>query len=122
LNIGDQLALFTSGKRNLLRLYDLRDYKNPTRTIHLPSFSKWGPANEVVTPSFSDDCIFLAVPRSDNVTHIYDSRFFSDPLFTFAHEKRTTMHSDPFGIVNAQWVHGNFGCRSRALVTGGSDG
>jgi WD40 repeat protein len=119
---GEQLALFTSCPKHFLRLYDLRDYKHPKAKITLESFAALSTVDEVTSPSFSNDGRLLAVPRSDNTTHIYDTCFLRDPLMTFTHGPRMSAHGGAFGVVKAEWIEGQLGCRARGLLTGGSDG
>jgi WD40 repeat protein len=122
--IGDRIALFTRDEGHTLRIYDpTRTRSRPSVTLELDRFSSghaW--VDEVIGPSFSDDGVFLAVPRSDNEIHVYDARFLVSPLFVFSHQAQKTAHSGAFGIVKAEWIEGEFGCVSRGLVTGGNDG
>ncbi len=73
--------------------------------------------------SFSPDGIYVAVARSDNVTHVYDSRFLGrDILYDFPHRPGTegTVEDTKYGVVKLDWVEGPGSALS--LVTGGADG
>jgi WD40 repeat protein len=118
-----------------LRVFDILSDK-PSRTVRLEPrtchTSAGDPANyEVTRPSFSPDGIYLAVPRSDNTTHVYDYRFMSTergPLAAYAHGPSKTLvegagqHHVPCGVVQARWVGSAFGCSRLGLLTGGDDG
>ncbi len=73
---------------------------------------------------FSPDGILLAVARSDDELHVYDSRFMgrtSEPMFRFLHRDDDCCVGDKWGIVDAVWVDG--WCRKGyGVITGGTDG
>jgi len=79
------------------------------------------PEDEVKAVSFSPDGLLLAVARSDDELHVYDSWFMGssrEPMERFVH-----WGEDCFlgGIIDAVWVDGWCG-RGLGVVTGGSDG
>ncbi|KAI0307665.1 WD40-repeat-containing domain protein [Multifurca ochricompacta] len=80
---------------------------------------------EVTTASFSPDGLLLAVARSDDELHVYDSRFMgrsSEPMRRFLHwDDDCCTGGDRWGIVDAIWVDGWCG-RGLGVVTGGTDG
>lgn len=78
---------------------------------------------EIKCASFSPDGILLAAARSDNVTHIYDSRMIErGVVHAFKHTgaRRNSPGSECYGVVEAQWVES--ASRRLGLVTGGNDG
>ena len=80
---------------------------------------------EVGAVSFSPDGLLLAVARSDDELHIYDSRFMGrsrEPMRRFLHWGEDCCSvGDRWGIIDAVWVDGWCG-RGLGVVTGGSDG
>ncbi|KAF8481034.1 WD40-repeat-containing domain protein [Russula ochroleuca] len=134
---GARLALCTAARdgTNFLRLYDIRrkDGQRPLQTIQLDTFfigqdssAQLEPREgEVRAVSFSPDGLLLAVSRSDDELHIYDSRFMGrdrEPMRRFLHwEEDCCLGGDRWGIVDAVWVDGWCG-RGLGVVTGGSDG
>lgn len=138
LSTGARLALCTAARdgTHFLRLYDIRrkDGQHPLQTIQLDTFfvgpdsspSQLEPREgEVRAVSFSPDGLLLAVSRSDDELHIYDSRFMGrnlEPMRRFVHwEEDCCLGGDRWGIVDAVWVDGWCG-RGLGVVTGGSDG
>ncbi|KII85867.1 hypothetical protein PLICRDRAFT_115460, partial [Plicaturopsis crispa FD-325 SS-3] len=121
--VGDQLALLTTGEAaNTLQLYDVRRRIGAcTGTEQLVSFN--GPG-EVTTAQYSPDGIYLALARSDNSAHVYDSRMLSRGVVHYFNHPRS-LHknegSGEYGVVEAQWVETR-DRRRLGLVTGGSDG
>ena len=83
------------------------------------------PEGEVKAVSFSPDGLLLAVARSDDELHVYDSRFMGssrEPMKRFLHwGEDHCVGGDRWGIVDAVWVDGWCG-RGLGVVTGGSDG
>jgi len=83
------------------------------------------PEGEVKAVSFSPDGLLLAVARSDDELHVYDSRFMGssrEPMKRFLHwGEDCCLDGDRWGIVDAVWVDGWCG-RGLGVVTGGSDG
>ena len=82
------------------------------------------PEGEVRAVSFSPDGLLLAVARSDDQLHVYDSRFMGsrEPMGRFLHwGEDCCLGRDRWGIVDAVWVDGWCG-RGLGVVTGGSDG
>jgi hypothetical protein len=78
---------------------------------------------EVNCASFSRDDIYLAVGRSDDYMHIYDSRMLNrGPVLPFKHRgvNRNSPGNGSFGIIEAQWV--DISGRKLGLITGGTDG
>ncbi len=80
---------------------------------------------EVRAISFSPDGLLLAVARSDDELHIYDSRFMGrsrEPMRRFLHwGDDCCLGGDRWGIVDAVWVDGWCG-KGLGVITGGSDG
>jgi WD40 repeat protein len=107
--------------------FDIRTPPQPTLSIILERSVASGSIVEINRPAFSPDGLLLALPRSDNVTHVYDSRFLSaerGPVLHLAHGPHKTQASSQFhyGVVCASWVSNDFGCPRTGLVTGGNDG
>jgi len=133
---GARLALCTASRdaAHLLRIYDVRrkDGQRPMQEIPLDGFDV-GPGSsqsepresEVRAVSFSPDGLLLAVARSDDELHVYDSRFMGrsrEPMRRFLHwGEDCCLSGDRWGIVDAVWVNGWCG-RGLGVVTGGSDG
>jgi len=120
---GHRLMIATEGVEDsyFLRQYDARRHiKKTQQKVSLEPFVGSGRA-EVNRLSFSSDGTYLAVPRSDNTTHVYDGRYLSrGPLHIFAHDGGTTTLNNRYGIVEVAWVDGalsDFG-----LISGGIDG
>jgi hypothetical protein len=69
--------------------------------------------------------LLLAIARSDDEVHVYDSRFMGQslkPMKRFLHwGDDCCMAGDKWGVVDAVWVDGWCG-RGVGIVTGGSDG
>ena len=67
----------------------------------------------------------LAISRSDDELHIYDSRFMGrsgEPMKRFLHwGDDCCVGGDRWGVVDAVWVDGWCG-RGFGVITGGSDG
>ncbi|KAH9043653.1 WD40-repeat-containing domain protein [Lactarius pseudohatsudake] len=133
---GEQLAICTVGPdsgTHSLRVYDVRrrNGQEPIQHIRLGTFDSGSPepgshANEdqVTTASFSPDGILLAVARSDDELHIYDSRFMgrrAEPMARYLHWDDDCCIGDKWGIVDAVWVDGWCG-RGFGIITGGADG
>jgi len=80
---------------------------------------------EVKAVSFSPDGLLLAISRSDDELHIYDSRFMGrsrEPMRRFVHwGDDYCVGGDRWGIVDAVWVDGWCG-KGLGVITGGSDG
>lgn len=80
---------------------------------------------EVRAVSFSPDGLLLAISRSDDELHIYDSRFMGrsrEPMRRFLHWGNDyCLGGDRWGIVDAVWVDGWCG-KGLGVITGGSDG
>ncbi|KAF7983382.1 hypothetical protein HWV62_22385 [Athelia sp. TMB] len=115
---GERLALATKDSNDVhLRIYDIKsnDGRVPICSTVLPNF--FGDINRA---TFEPGGVYLALARSDNTTHIYDSRFFKNTISIFAHERGDTTQ-DTFGIVQAQWTS-SFDTRQLGLLTGGIDG
>ncbi|KAH9969113.1 WD40-repeat-containing domain protein [Russula dissimulans] len=130
---GEKLALCTAadeGKHHL-RLYDVRrkDGRRPLQHIQLDTLyvdpEHESCEGEVTAVKFSRDGLLLAVARSDDELHVYDSRFMGrsrEPMSRFLHwEEDCCLSGDTWGIVDAVWVDGWCG-RGMGVVTGGSDG
>ncbi|KAH9176848.1 WD40-repeat-containing domain protein [Lactarius sanguifluus] len=133
---GDAMALDPDGPdsgTHSLRVYDVRrrNGQEPIQHIRLDTFDSGSPepgshANEdqVTTAGFSPDGILLAVARSDDELHIYDSRFMgrsAEPMARYLHWDDDCCFGDKWGIVDAVWVDGWCG-RGFGIITGGADG
>ncbi|KZT30353.1 WD40 repeat-like protein [Neolentinus lepideus HHB14362 ss-1] len=126
---GGILALFTvkGDAVHRLRLYDVgrKDYRNPTQTVDLEEFEvTFNESHEVTKAIYSPDGTYLAVARSDDSCHLYDSRYLTrGPLHKFKHkgESKASVAADTYGITEVQFVESLFGSRMY-LVTGGTDG
>jgi len=135
---GARLALCTASHdgAHFLRLYDIRrkDGQRPLQNISLETFFAGSGSGspqlesrdgEVRAVSFSPDGLLLAISRSDDELHIYDSRFMGrslEPMRRFLHwGDDYCLGGDRWGIVDAVWVDG--WCRKGlGVITGGSDG
>lgn len=110
-----------------LRLYDVRrkNGQRPVQEIQLDPFDIEPREGEVTAVTFSPDGLLLAVARSDDELHLYDSRFMGrhrEPMRRFMHwGEDCCMGGDRWGIADAVWVDGWCG-RGLGVVTGGSDG
>ncbi|EGN92249.1 hypothetical protein SERLA73DRAFT_191363 [Serpula lacrymans var. lacrymans S7.3] len=123
---GQNLALFTCGEAGShpVRIYDVRRKTGrATSEIELHEFHRADDHDEVNCASFSPDGIFLAVGRSDNTLHVYDSRYLGrGPLYRFSHEDPNQgVAGKSYGVVEAQWIMGRDRCKL-GLVSGGNDG
>jgi hypothetical protein len=120
------LAICSRDKtQNWVRLFDIGSFK-ARLTVGLES-SAWDARAEIIKPSFSPNGIYLALPRSDNITDIYDTRFMSTergPILRLPHGPHRTQSAAQmhYGIVAAEWISNQFGCPGLGLVTGGNDG
>jgi WD40 repeat protein len=117
-----------------MRIYDVhqKNGQQPLQEIPLdvfnfrPGSSQSEPhEGEVRAVSFSPDGLLLAVARSDDELHIYDSRFMGGgkkPMQRFLHwGEDCSLGGDGWGIVDAVWIDRWCG-RGLGVVTGGSDG
>jgi hypothetical protein len=117
-------------------VYDVRrkDGQHPTQSITLDTFFAGARTGlpqveshegEVRAVSFSPDGLLLAISRSDDELHIYDSRFMGrsrEPMRRYLHwGDDCCVGGDKWGIVDAVWVDGWCG-RQQGVITGGSDG
>ncbi|KAF8499257.1 WD40-repeat-containing domain protein [Russula emetica] len=135
---GARLALCTASHdaAHFLRLYDIRrkDGRRPLQKISLDTFFAGSGSSsaqlesrdgEVRAVSFSPDGLLLAISRSDDELHIYDSRFMGrsrEPMKRFLHwGDDHCLGGDRWGIVDAVWVDRWCG-RGLGVITGGSDG
>lgn len=137
---GARLALCTIGPdsgSHSLRIYDVRrrNGRDPIQQVQLDAFDSAAPSSalpwseshedEVTSASFSPgDGLLLAVARSDDELHIYDSRFMGrtvGPMARFLHWDDDCCVGEKWGIVDAVWVDGWCG-RGFGIVTGGTDG
>ncbi|KAJ7582796.1 WD40-repeat-containing domain protein [Mycena floridula] len=117
---GSELALFTEADSvNRLHLYDIKTKMRKAHTkISLVPFKAGGEVNCAV---YSPDGIYLAVSRTDNHCHIYDTRNLKRGiLHDFQHSGPSQVSSDPYGVVRAEWITSHSG--RLGLVTGGEDG
>jgi WD40 repeat protein len=123
---GLRLAVITNGDEHLIRVFDARgSSKDAMQCTHLET-SLWPPSFnwDVNSASYSPDGLYLVVARSDNISHVYDSRVLEKgPMHTFEHRgsRRDGPGSGPFGVTDARWVETPTR-RKLGLVTGGIDG
>ncbi|TFK57337.1 hypothetical protein OE88DRAFT_123672 [Heliocybe sulcata] len=125
---GKTLALFTtdSNAMHRVRLYDVgrKNCQTPIETIELEPFEETcNESCEVTRAIYSTDGIYLAVARSDDSCHLYDSRYLTRPVHQFKHkgESKASVAADTYGITEVQFVDSLLGSRT-CLVTGGTDG
>ena len=129
---GARLALCTATHDggHLLRIYDVhrRNGQHATQEVQLDHFHAdflQSQEGEVTAVNFSPDGLLLAIARSDDEVHVYDSRFMGQdigPMRRFLHwGDDYCMAGDKWGVVDAVWVNGWCG-RGLGIVTGGSDG
>jgi WD40 repeat protein len=131
---GTRLAICTAAPDDVhfLRIYDVHR-KNGQHAIHEvqldPFLASIPPSTleegEVTAVSFSPDGLLLAIARSDDELHVYDSRFMGQgrkPMRRFRHwGDDCCVGGLKWGVVDAVWVDGWCG-RGVGIVTGGSDG
>lgn len=127
---GTRLAHVTCGNNRIFKLsiYDTQtgDYAR-AQEITLPPFVS-NPNNAGVRPSvqqvlFSPDSVYLAVARSDNITHVYDSRFLNQSfLYEFPHGPAVEASEDDkyYGIPKIEWLEDR--THGLSLVSCGADG
>ncbi|KAI0249503.1 WD40-repeat-containing domain protein [Lactifluus subvellereus] len=131
---GARLALCTAALdgTHFLRIYDVHrgNGQRATQEVQLNHFhadftQSASQEGEVTAVSFSPDGLLLAIARSDDEVHVYDSRFMGQgigPMRRFLHwGDDCCMAGDKWGVVDAVWVNGWCG-RGLGIVTGGSDG
>jgi len=73
--------------------------------------------------TFSPDGVYLALSRSDNKVHLYDSRMIGKGvMLEYRHESARFIpqSQEVFGIIRAQWVITRSG--QYRLLSGGEDG
>lgn len=77
----------------------------------------------VISVSWSQDDLYLAIARNDNHVDVFDGRFFGRPLFRCEHGPGSNMSGDKWGVTAMQWVTSDRWRGSPpVLVTGGDDG
>lgn len=117
------MALITNEDEHTLHIFDATGRNRTCIQQQDLEATLWGPTYtwEVNSASYSPDGIYLAIARSDNITHVYDSRMLGrGPLYGFEHDTRINPPGgDMYGVIDAQWVEvaGALG-----LITGGADG
>lgn len=107
---------------HLLQLYNVKQSLQPIAHIKLrPHFIK-GKDVRINETAFGPDGIYLAIGRTDNQVHIYDSRYLTEePLLILSHKESISSTEDfESGITKVQWVQSPD--NHLGLVTGGSDG
>lgn len=122
-------------KKYKLHLIDIRGSPQPISSISLKRFGRDDHMREVNLTSFASDGRYLAVARSDNQTHIYDSRMLTKkPLMKCLHlgkslvlpsdatQGENTKHKrhNHYGVLNAHWATLPSG--QLQIITGGEDG
>ncbi|KAI0093147.1 WD40-repeat-containing domain protein [Irpex rosettiformis] len=135
---GNELALVTCGTEQLfeLSMYDIRS-RELSRSIQLDRLPHWYEENDenrtdssvnklpstINQVSYSSDGVYIALARSDNAVHVYDSRFLNRRLYNFRHNwgSEGTLDDLKYGVYQIQWVDcPNTGKLS--LISGGADG
>lgn len=119
------LALATRGEEeNYLRLFDVTGFsKNCVQYVVLEAFPNGISAREVSYMTFSPDGVYLALARTDNSVHIYDSRMLGKGVLQkYRHQdlRFVTPENTLYGVTHAQWVTMHSG--QHALLSGGEDG
>lgn len=73
--------------------------------------------------SYSSDGVYIALARSDNSVHIYDSRFLDRRLYNFKHERPSegTLDDEKYGVYQIQWMDCPNTGRT-GLISAGADG
>ncbi|KAI0694345.1 WD40-repeat-containing domain protein [Cytidiella melzeri] len=138
---GDSLALVTcgEGQRFELSIYDIRSNlcRGKARNVELDRLPRWYEETEANSAdasinklpssinqvSYSSDDVYVALARSDNSVHVYDSRYITRVLYRFLHDVPTegTLDDAKYGVYRMQWMDDpNVGKLS--LVSAGADG
>jgi WD40 repeat protein len=126
--VGDRLAHVTCAEHLIFKLsiYDTFNLTSkPAQHITLPGFEAGNKSSKpkVQQILFSPDSTYLAVSRSDNVTHVYDSRYLRQPfLQELPHGPATEGATDDcqYGISKIEWIEDpTYGL---GLITCGADG
>ncbi|PCH33544.1 WD40 repeat-like protein, partial [Wolfiporia cocos MD-104 SS10] len=125
---GERIALDQAGERlavavrssataHALRMYDARRLARASvQSIDLQPFD-----GEVNAVAFGPGGIYIAIARSDNSAHVYDSRFLGrEPMHVCKHREGNVISKDTSGVTEAVWTEGT--SRGMGLVTGGVDG
>jgi len=112
--------------RHTLALYDFRTRDTRARVSFFLEPLADGCEEHNAGASFSPDGIYIALPRSDNRVHVYDSRMLSAKrragvLYDFRHTGESKVATDGFGVVRGVWTSMTTGGRY-SYVTGGEDG
>lgn len=120
-------------------MYDLRakSYSTAARSVPLHPLPRWYEDTDEThqdtsvnkVPSsvnqmlYSPDGLLLAVSRSDNVTHVYDSRFLGQILYRFKHKPgmEGSMDDTKYGVCKIDWMV-NPWTQHLSLASGGADG
>jgi len=129
------LAMRANGK-NMLQLYDVsRMQTKAVQGIVQEPFAQRVPIRrdlegkptpseqlEVTSMSFSPDGMYLAMARTDNTVHMYDSRMLSKgALSMYSHEFLPySGSSNTFGVTGIEWITTRTG--QFRLLSGGEDG
>lgn len=125
LDLGSTLALVTvQDTWHSVRLYDIarKSFSRCTTKLELEPFSADLEHREVNNATFSPDGIYLAVSRSDNTVHVYDSRWDGRLLHKFSHGSSKDVCNSACGVVRSEWVSRSKSGGSHGLVSGGEDG
>lgn len=111
-------------RQHILRLYDVaRKNGTAVKTVHMEAFP--GNVNgEVNSISISPGGIYIAIARTDNRLHVYDSRNFKNgKLYEYKHQGASLVspgYSFSIGVPRAQWAETEYG--RLTLISGGVDG
>ncbi len=130
------LATCTEGQRFKLSMYDIRS-RRLTRSVDLDKLHRWyqetddNRTNPLINKvpsminqvSYSSDGVYIALARSDNSVHIYDSRFLDRRLYNFKHERPSegTLDDEKYGVYQIQWMDCPNTGRT-GLISAGADG
>lgn len=125
---GTWLAHATCSENNIfkLSLYDPDRLRQPAQEIELPKFALTPDSDHkprIQQVLFSPDSVYLAVARSDNLTHVYDARFLGPRyLYALPHGPavEATREDSQYGINRIEWLQD--GAHGLSLVSCGADG
>lgn len=124
------LALATKGEgKHFLRLFDVRRLQAchtqeiVTKPFSPPTHREFTWNAEVSSMTFSPDGVYLALSRSDNSVHLYDSRMIGKGVMQeYRHDpaRFVSQSQEVFGVTRVQWISAHSGQYS--LLSGGEDG
>ncbi|KAF9454247.1 WD40 repeat-like protein [Macrolepiota fuliginosa MF-IS2] len=124
--VGHVLALATRGEsNNFLRIFDINGFgRNCAQKAILEPFAGRVSSKEVSCITFSPDGIYLALGRSDNSVHVYDSRMLGSKGVLQKYQHQDARFVSPehslYGVTNVHWITQRSG--QFTLLSGGEDG